>query len=89
MIGGLIVTPARLAKANFSNPYIDMTTAVVVKDHRRHEFKRWRLIDKELNIRLGVVGKGRAKDIKPYLPNTDIVLMKSYSEFFTNNPNKR
>ena len=87
VIGGLIVTPARLARVNFSNSYIDMTTAVVVKDHRRHEFKKWRLIDKELNIRLGVVGKGRARDTKPYFPNTDIVLMKSYSEFFTNNPN--
>ena len=87
VIGGLIVTPARLARVNFSNSYIDMTTAVVVKDHRRHEFKKWRLIDKALNIRLGVVGKGRARDTKPYFPNTDIVLMKSYSEFFTNNPN--
>jgi len=86
-IGGLIVTPARLAVINFSNPYIDMTTAVVVKDHRRHEFKSWRLIDKKLNIRLGVVGKGRAIDLKPYFPHSDIVLMKSYSEFFTNNPN--
>jgi len=87
IIGGLIVTPTRLTMVNFSNPYIDMITAVVVKDHRRHKFKRWRLIDKELNIRLGVVGKGRVIDTKPYLPNTDIVLMKSYSEFFTNNPN--
>ncbi len=86
-IGGLIVTPERLTRVNFSNPYIDMTTAVVVEDHRRYMFKNWHSIDKERNLRVGVVGKIRAKDIKRYLPNTDIEVMKSYSEFFTNNPN--
>ncbi|NIP56179.1 MAG: cation:dicarboxylase symporter family transporter, partial [Phycisphaerae bacterium] len=34
-IGGLIVNPERLTMVNFSNPYMSMTTAVVVKDHRR------------------------------------------------------
>jgi Na+/H+-dicarboxylate symporter len=87
-IGGLIVTPERLTKANFSNPYMNITTAVVVEDHRRYKFKSWRSIDKQLGIRLGVIGEGRAKDVKRYLPNTDIVLIESYSEFFTDNPNK-
>jgi Na+/H+-dicarboxylate symporter len=86
-VGGLIVTPERLAVVNFSNPYLDLTTAVVVKDHRRHQFKSWRWIDKKLNIRFGVVGKGRAIGLQLYFPNSDIVLMKSYSEFFTGNPN--
>jgi ABC-type amino acid transport substrate-binding protein len=85
-IGGLIVTPERLSKANFSNPYMNITTAVVVEDYRRHQFKTWRLIDEKLFIRLGVVGEGRAEDIKRSLPNTDIVAMESYSEFFTDNP---
>ncbi len=87
-IGGLIVTPEWLTKVNFSNPYITITTAVVVEDQRRNKFKNWRSIDKKLNIRLGWVGKGRAKDVKRYLPNTDIVLMESYKEFFTDNPDK-
>ncbi|MGD9307136.1 MAG: ABC transporter substrate-binding protein, partial [Desulfobacterales bacterium] len=86
MIGGLIVTPERLSKANFSIPYMNITIAVVVEDHRRKMFKSWRLIDKELAVRLGVVGKGRAEDVRRNLPNTDIVLMESYSEFFTDNP---
>ncbi|MBC2745022.1 MAG: transporter substrate-binding domain-containing protein [Desulfosarcina sp.] len=85
-IGGMIVTPERLTKANFSNPYMNITTAVVVEDYRRHEFESWRSIDKEHLIRLGLVGEGRAKGAKRYLPNTDIVLMESYSEFFTDNP---
>jgi ABC-type amino acid transport substrate-binding protein len=86
-IGGLIVTPARLAIMNFSNPYIDMTTAIVVKDHERHKYKNWSTIDKDRMIRLGVVGKGRVQDLKSYLPNTDIVAINSYREFFTRNPN--
>jgi ABC-type amino acid transport substrate-binding protein len=87
-IGGLIVTPERLTRVNFSNPYMTITIAVVVKDHRRYRFKNWRSIDKEHIIRLGLVGERRAKGVKRYLPNTDIVLMESYNEFFTDNPNK-
>jgi len=85
-IGGLIVNPERLAKANFSNPYMNMTTAVVVQDHRRNDFKSWRWIDEKLFVRLGVVGERRAKNVKQYLPNTEIVLLETYSEFFTDNP---
>jgi ABC-type amino acid transport substrate-binding protein len=85
-IGGLIVNPERLAKANFSNPYMNMTTAVVVKDHRRNQFKSWRLIDKEPIIRLGVVGERRAENVKTELPNTEITLLETYSDFFKDNP---
>jgi ABC-type amino acid transport substrate-binding protein len=85
-IGGLIVSPERLTKANFSEPYINITSAVVVKDYRRHKFKTWRLIDEGLISRLGVVGERRAKNVKRFLPNADIVLLKAYREFFTANP---
>ena len=85
-IGGLIVNPERLAKANFSNPYMNVNTAVVVKDHRRNEFKSWRAIDKQLNTRVGVVGERRANTVKRYLPNTEVVLLKTYSDFFKDNP---
>jgi ABC-type amino acid transport substrate-binding protein len=87
-IGGLIVNPERLVKANFSNPYLNMTTAVVVEDYRRSEFNRWRTIDKNNNTRVGVVGENRAKNVKQYLPNTEIVLLETYSNFFTDNPKK-
>jgi ABC-type amino acid transport substrate-binding protein len=85
-IGGLIVNAERLTKANFSNPYVNMTTALVVKDHRRNEFNSWRAIDKNLNARIGVVGEKRAKDVKRYLPNTEVVLLETYRDFFTDNP---
>jgi Na+/H+-dicarboxylate symporter/ABC-type amino acid transport substrate-binding protein len=85
-IGGMIVNPERLRKANFSEPYMTITRAVVVEDYRRHDFKSWRSIDEELNVPLGVVGEKRAENVKRSLPNTDIVLLKTYREFFTNNP---
>jgi len=85
-IGGLIVNPERLTRANFSEPYMDINTAVVVEDYRRHEFATWRSIDEERTIRLGVVGEQRAKYVKRSLPNTDIVLLETYREFFTDNP---
>jgi Na+/H+-dicarboxylate symporter/ABC-type amino acid transport substrate-binding protein len=84
-IGGLIVNPERLAIINFSNPYMNMTTALVVEDYRRKDFKSWRLIDEKLDVRLGVVGEGRAKNIKRYLPHADIVVLETYSDFFTDN----
>ena len=43
-------------------------------------------IDEKLIIRLGVVGESRAKDIKRSLSNTDIVILETYREFFTDNP---
>ena len=85
-IGGLIVNPERLAKANFSNPYMNLTTAVVVEDHRRKQFKSWRAIDEELIARIGVVGEIRADNARRYLPNTQIVLLEVYSGFFKDNP---
>jgi hypothetical protein len=33
-----------------------------------------------------VVGERRAKNVQPYLPNTEIVLLGTYSDFFTDNP---
>jgi ABC-type amino acid transport substrate-binding protein len=65
---------------------MNITTAVVVEDHRRNEFKSWRAIDKKLNARVGVVGESRAKNVKRYFPNTEVVLLKTYSDFFTDNP---
>lgn len=85
-IGGLVVTAERLTRANFSNPYMNITTAVVVEDHRRSKFKKWRSIDREINITLGTVGTGRSINVKRYLPNTEVVQLETYSEFFTNNP---
>ena len=85
-IGGLIINPERLARANFSIPYINMTTALVVEDHRRKEFKSWSEIDKQYFTRIGVVGERRANNARRYLPNTDFVLLETYSEFFADNP---
>jgi len=85
-IGGLIASPERMARVNFSVPYINITRAVVVEDYRRHEFKRWRTIDDEHLVRLGVVGELRTVNVKSDLPNTDIVSLDSYREFFTVNP---
>ena len=81
-IGGLIVNPERLARANFSSPYMKLTTSIVVEDHRRNEFGSWEKIDKELIPRLGVVGEKRADHVQRQLPNTNVVLLETYSDFF-------
>ena len=37
-------------------------------------------------VRLGVVGEKRSKNVKRYLPNTNLVVLDKYSEFFKDNP---
>jgi len=84
--GGMVVNLERLAKASFSEPYMEVTSALVVPDHRRNAIESWRQIDEELIMRIGVTGQERAHKVKHHLPNTDVKPLKSYEEFFTNNP---
>jgi hypothetical protein len=44
------------------------------------------VIDKKLILSLGVVGERRVKIVKRFLPDTDIELLETYREFFTENP---
>ena len=83
---GLIVNPERLAMANFSNLYMNMTTAAVVENQRLNKFRIWRAIDEKLIIRLDVVVERRINNINRYLQNTDVVLLETYNCIFYNQP---
>ncbi len=63
-IGGLTVTPERLTRIDFSIPYINLTAGIVVEDYRRHDFASWQEIDKEMTVRLGIVGKSRVAEVE-------------------------
>jgi ABC-type amino acid transport substrate-binding protein len=84
--GGMVVNLKRLARASFSEPYMEVTAALVVPDHLRNEIESWRQIDEELIMRVGVTGHARTHKVRQRLSNTDIKPVKSYDEFFTDNP---
>jgi membrane-bound lytic murein transglycosylase MltF len=60
--GGMVVNLELLAKARFSEPYMEVTAALVVRDHQRTDIEIWRQIDEELIIRIGVTGQERANE---------------------------
>ncbi len=86
MAGGFIVYSDRLLRASFSSPYMEITTALVVPDHLRRQFRTWEEIEEDRSFRLGVAGQDLSERAKKVLPNTDIVELDSNRELFENNP---
>jgi ABC-type amino acid transport substrate-binding protein len=80
-IGGLIITPERLIQVGFTQPYETATLAVVTLDHRRREFSTLDGVRKRTDLRLAVVQEDLAA-ARRRLPNTEIVVLDSYSSFF-------
>jgi ABC-type amino acid transport substrate-binding protein len=44
VMSGIAVTPDRARTLVFSDPYLDETLALLVRDHRRHEFESWEIL---------------------------------------------
>jgi Na+/H+-dicarboxylate symporter len=83
--GGLIVNTERLAKMSFSDPYMDVTIGLLVHDYQRNEFKTWEEIDELPGFRIGVPSKELVSHAQQFLPETEIVELDSYEQFFTGN----
>ncbi len=81
--GGLIVNTARLTKLSFSAPYLTITLGLLVHDYLRDELKTWGEIDELPGFRIGLPSKERAYQAKQFLPETEIVELESYRQFFT------
>ena len=79
--GGLILTAERLAIASFSGPYMDITTSLVVPDHKRNAYDTWDAVEAS-GIRIGITGDKRARKIGFLLVNNEIVPIPSYGNFF-------
>ena len=81
-MSGITMLPARLAKLRFSAPYIDITAALLLPDHRREEFDQ-RMIDKDFgDVRIAV---GRTSDAAPIaralMPGAETVTLPSLREY--------
>ena len=81
-MSGVTMLPARIAKLRFTEPYIDITAALLVPDHRREEFDQ-RMVDRDFDdVRIAV---GRTSDAAPIaralMPGAETVTLPSLREY--------
>ncbi len=83
--GGLWVTTSRLIDAAFSEPTMTTTMAFVVKDYLRHRFTNLEVVEQMPGVKIGLVGEELVKRAERAMPETEIVSLFSYAEFFVGN----
>lgn len=81
-IGGLFATPERAMEFTLSEPYMNASLSLVVRDHRRSEFSEWDQVRAMTDLKLALVDipfyVRRAERAFPY---ADIVVVESPREF--------
>jgi ABC-type amino acid transport substrate-binding protein len=83
IMSGVVATPERAYTMAFSASYLDQTIALIVKDHRREEFSSREAIRHLKTPRIGVPNVPYYVDkVQRYLPQAELVLLNSVTEFF-------
>jgi len=82
-LGGLEITTERSRSIAFTDPYLKLTLAFVVRDDRRAEFSTRADLQAHRHLRIGIVLDGyyEAK-LRAYLPSAEMVRVKSEKAFF-------
>ena len=82
-MAGVPVTTPRLEKTTFSEPYIETALCFIVPDYRRNEFSTAESIKRipKLIIAMTITGYFFEK-LKAYLPQAEIIPIKSARDFF-------
>ena len=83
IMSGTVITPERAQAVAFSAPYMDVTLAFVVKDHRLEEFSSREALRHLKAPRLGVPNLPYyINKVQHFLPQATIVPLNSITEFF-------
>jgi proton glutamate symport protein len=83
IMSGTAITPERALEMAFSNPYIEETMALVVKDHRRDAFRDLAALKRMRPLRLAIPDVPYYIDkIKRYLPQAEVTIIPSIQAFF-------
>jgi hypothetical protein len=69
------ITPERLLRAGFTQPYETATVSVVLQDHRRRELESWDDPDMPADLKLAVVREDLAIAARRQLPSVEIVVI--------------
>ena len=83
-MSGILGTVERSSEeTRFSDPYLNVTMALVVPDYRDREFADLASINRMESLKIGVTDKRLFGDkIKLYLPNAEVVFLESPRDFF-------
>jgi Na+/H+-dicarboxylate symporter/ABC-type amino acid transport substrate-binding protein len=84
VIGGLFATPDRALDTALSEPYMEASLSLVVRDYRRSEFRSWQAIEQHDKLKLAVVDLPfLVKRVEKGLPNAQVTRIAAPTEFFT------
>jgi Na+/H+-dicarboxylate symporter len=82
---GTLITPANALKAGFSVPYINLTGAFLVRDHRRGDFSSREAMQQLQAPRIAMVPQRYyAAKLRGYLPQAEMVEVASTRDFIDN-----
>ncbi|MGK7939131.1 MAG: transporter substrate-binding domain-containing protein [Crocosphaera sp.] len=83
-MSGILGTVQRsYEEIRFSDPYLNVTMALVVPDYRDKEFTDLASINRRESLKIGITDKRLFGDkIKLYLPNAEVVFLDSPRDFF-------
>jgi Na+/H+-dicarboxylate symporter len=82
-VGGFIDTVDLSRRSPFSEPYLYLNMALIVRDHRDGDFASPEMIRAVEGLRIGVIrGGGFSSQVRAFFPNADIVELASPREFF-------
>ncbi|MHC4786323.1 MAG: cation:dicarboxylate symporter family transporter, partial [Planctomycetota bacterium] len=85
VMSGVAATTPRFEQMEFSTSYLDATIALVVPDHRRHDFSRRQKILAMEGVRVGLIGEAYwLRKLGEKAPNVEFVPLGSEREFFEN-----
>ena len=85
VMSGVAATTPRFEQMEFSTSYLDATIALVVPDHRRHDFSRRQTILAMEGVRVGLIGEAYwLRKLREMAPNIEFVPLGSEREFFEN-----
>jgi len=89
-ISGINMNVERMCKFDLTTPYYEFNTGLVVKDYKRNLFSSMELINKMDTVIFAVVGIDRlyAKQVEEYLPNCEVIILKSYKDYFKEDKDK-
>jgi Na+/H+-dicarboxylate symporter/ABC-type amino acid transport substrate-binding protein len=86
-ISRAVISMSSLSKVAYSDPYMELTLALLVEDHRRREFLTRELIDSNPNLRIAFPNEPYyLKRAKQFLPNAEIIPVENEQQFLKAEP---
>ncbi len=89
IVSGIVATPQHVQEIGFSTSFMDATFALIVKDHRRHDFGSWEDVKKMKGLRVGLPTKSPyfMKLLREQLPQATVISLTSSRVFFKDEKN--